>query len=108
MTSSGFLEENPEAAERVVNAFYEPRQAIEAGISPDEMAAIKETVSPDMDQVLWDPAPLRPAVGGDGSMPSITRSDAVIWALRTSRSRPGADGATVNLTGIQSGHRLGR
>jgi NitT/TauT family transport system substrate-binding protein len=54
VTSTDYLEEHPEAVEGVVNAFYQARQAIEAGLSPEELVALKETVAPDMEQGLWD------------------------------------------------------
>lgn len=89
VTSTEFLEENPDAVAGVVTAFQTGRAAIVAGLSTEELAALKDVVSPDMDQQLWDATIEQMLPLFDGSMAvSETQFDISVGVVNVGADTP--------------------
>lgn len=52
--SESYIKSNPDAIKRFLDALFEARAALVAGLSPEDAKTLKAAVAPDMKQDLWD------------------------------------------------------
>lgn len=52
--SESYIKSNPDSTQRFLDALFEARAALVAGLSPEDAKTLKAAVAPDMKQDLWD------------------------------------------------------
>lgn len=54
VASESFIKSSPDSVQRFLDALFEARAALVAGLSPEDGKTLKNAVAPDMKQELWD------------------------------------------------------